>query len=107
MSGIRGLVILGAGALGREVAEAVRAANAVSPQWDLVGFLDDAPGAADGAGLAAPVLGTFAEAKGFTEESFVLAVANPRSPRLRAEVAARLDIDDDRFATVVQPSASI
>ncbi|MDQ1434668.1 MAG: hypothetical protein QOF59_1484, partial [Actinomycetota bacterium] len=99
MSGIRPLIILGAGALGREVAEAVRAANAVGPQWDLVGFLDDAAGAGD-QGLAAPVLGTFAEAKGFTDESFVLAVANPRSPRLRAEVAARLDIEDDRFATV-------
>jgi UDP-2-acetamido-3-amino-2,3-dideoxy-glucuronate N-acetyltransferase len=106
MSGIRPLIILGAGALGREVAEAVRAANAVGPRWDLVGFLDDAAGAGD-QGLDAPVLGTFAEAKGFTDESFVLAVANPRSPRLRAEVAARLDIEDDRFATVVHPAASI
>jgi UDP-2-acetamido-3-amino-2,3-dideoxy-glucuronate N-acetyltransferase len=110
MSGIRRLVILGAGALGREIAEAVRAVNAVRPQWELVGFLDDAAGSDQlglEAGLDAPVLGTFAEAKGFTDEQFVLAVANPRAPRLRAEVAARLDIDDDRYATVVHPAASI
>ena len=107
MSGIQPLIILGAGALGREVAEAVRAANAVAPQWELVGFLDDAPDAVDaGPDLGAPILGALADAKGF-DAQLVLAVANPRSPGLRADVAARLDIDDHRFATVVHPSCAI
>ena len=108
MSGIQPLIILGAGALGREVAEAVRAANAVSPQWELLGFLDDAPEVvATAPALGAPILGALADAKGFDDAQFVFAVANPRNPGLRADVAARLGIDDSRFATIVHPACAI
>lgn len=101
------LIILGAGALGREIAEAVRAVNAVEPRWDLIGFLDDSPDAVADEQLGAAVLGSLADAKAYTDEQFVLAVATPRNPGLRAEVAARLGIDPARFATVVHPSCAI
>lgn len=107
MSGGERLIILGAGALGREVAEAVRASNAVDPTRDLIGFLDDAPEAVDVDGLGAPVLGPLADAKEFTDARFVFAIASPHNPGLRAEVAARLDIDPARFVIVVHPSCSI
>ncbi len=37
------LWIVGAGGFSREVAEVVRAINAVAPTWELAGFADDAP----------------------------------------------------------------
>lgn len=39
----RPLVIIGCGGMGREVHDIVDALNAVSPQWDMIGYLDDQP----------------------------------------------------------------
>ena len=101
------LIILGAGALGREVAEAVHAMNAAGAPWELTGFLDDAPDAVDATLLPAPVLGTFADAKSHDNASFVLAIATPRRVDVRAGVDARLGLGDDRYATIVHPACSI
>src|ERR1700726_1370592 len=35
------LLIVGAGGFARETAAAVHSINAIAPQWDLLGFLDD------------------------------------------------------------------
>jgi sugar O-acyltransferase (sialic acid O-acetyltransferase NeuD family) len=42
-SGRQPLIIVGAGGFGREVLDVVEAINAVSPTWDVLGFLDDEP----------------------------------------------------------------
>jgi sugar O-acyltransferase (sialic acid O-acetyltransferase NeuD family) len=39
----RPLVIIGCGGFGREVHDVVDAINGISPTWDLLGYLDDAP----------------------------------------------------------------
>ena len=43
VSGTRPLILIGAGGLGREAAEALRAINAARPTWSLLGYLDDDP----------------------------------------------------------------
>jgi UDP-2-acetamido-3-amino-2,3-dideoxy-glucuronate N-acetyltransferase len=110
VSALQKLIILGAGALGGEIAEAVRAINAVDPRFELLGFLDDAT-AVGGDDVTKhqnlAVFGPFADAKTYDDAQFVLAVANPGRPTLRAEIAGRLDLDPKRFATIVHPSCSI
>ncbi|KGN32981.1 sugar O-acetyltransferase [Knoellia sinensis KCTC 19936] len=39
----RPLVIVGCGGFGREVLDVVDAVNAIEPQWDFLGFVDDGP----------------------------------------------------------------
>ena len=107
MSRPQPLIILGAGALGREVAEVVRAINAVGPTWEIAGYLDDAADAASAPGLSAAVLGTFDDVPKFADAQFVMAVATPRRVGLRAEVARRLGLPPDRFATLVHTSCSL
>lgn len=46
---MKDLVIVGCGGFGREVHDVVGAINAVEPTWNLVGYVDDAPSAANAA----------------------------------------------------------
>jgi sugar O-acyltransferase (sialic acid O-acetyltransferase NeuD family) len=101
------LIILGAGALGREIAEAVRAVNEIGPRFDLEGFLDDAAGDLDPTQLSAPLLGSLDDVHAHDGAQFVFALATPRRVGLRAEVSARLGLALDRFATIVHPACSL
>lgn len=100
------LVIVGAGGLGREVAEAVRAVNAVTPTWDLVGFVDDseeAPHEVDGA----PLLGPIDSLHAMPDTSVVLCTVRSDRYWSRKEIAARLNLPRERYATIVHPAAVI
>jgi sugar O-acyltransferase (sialic acid O-acetyltransferase NeuD family) len=99
------LVLVGAGGLGREVAEVVRAINRVRPTWDLIGFLDDAatrPDSIDGL----PVIGDTGEVASI-DAQVLLCVASPRNPLGRQRLAERLRLTPDRFATVIHPAADL
>lgn len=100
------LVVVGAGGLGRETVEAVRAINAVRATWDLLGYLDDGvdtPSEIDGV----PVLGSTAELGRLDGAHAVICTGRPGHHWSRKEVAARLRLPADRYATIVHPSASL
>lgn len=99
--------MVGAGGLGREVAEAVRAVNAQQPRWDLVGFLDDAPGLAGTTVGGVRVLGPVDVLGQHPDARVVLTVGSSASLRSRPRLAARLGLEDERYATVVHPAATI
>ena len=101
------LLVVGAGGLGREVAEAVRALNARRPRWYLLGFLDDAPGLAGTCVGGVPVLGPVDAVHDHPDARVVLTVGSPASLHSRPRLAARLDLDAERYATVVHPAATI
>src|SRR4051812_48128286 len=96
---VRDLVIVGAGGLGRETAEAVRAVNAVAPTWNLLGFLDDHV-AAQGTGDVA-VLGPSRELAQLPDAMVVVCVGAPERSWTRQQVVARIDLPVERFATVI------
>jgi sugar O-acyltransferase (sialic acid O-acetyltransferase NeuD family) len=102
----RPLVITGAGGFARETAEIVRAINTVRPRWNLLGHLDDDPmlwGTQVG-GL--PVLGG-TDWLSIHDAMTVVCIGSPRNFAARTEVVARLALPDDRYATLVHPTASI
>jgi len=101
----RALVIVGAGGLGREVAEAVRAVNAARPTWDLLGFLDD--GVAPPGPGPVPVLGPLDAIADHPDAALVVCVGSPARSWTRPVVVSRLGVPEDRFATIVHPAASI
>jgi sugar O-acyltransferase (sialic acid O-acetyltransferase NeuD family) len=103
----RDLLIIGAGGFARETAEAVRAINAERETWHLLGFLDDDPRrhGAEISGLC--VLGATDEVHARPEASVLICTGRPDNYVSRRMIAERLDLDDERFATVIHPTASI
>lgn len=101
------LLVVGAGGLGREVAEAVRAMNAQQPTWALLGFLDDAPGLAGTTVGGVPVLGPVDAVAEHPDAMLVLTVGSSANLQSRPRIADRLGVEDDRYATVVHPAATI
>ena len=101
------LYLLGAGGLGEEAAEAVRARNADTPTWELIGFLDDDPARHGATVVGLPVVGPMEVAAGPGEAQALACIARPGDSTSRARVVERLGLPDERWATVVHPRASV
>jgi sugar O-acyltransferase (sialic acid O-acetyltransferase NeuD family) len=102
------LVIIGAGGFGRETAEAVRATNAVSSTWDLVGFADDDPSRVGSQEEGVPVLGQIEEVvSNHPDAQLVICTGRPDNYFSRPRLVARLAVPEWRYATVIHPAASV
>jgi sugar O-acyltransferase (sialic acid O-acetyltransferase NeuD family) len=103
----RDLLIVGAGGFSRETAEAVRAINAVRPAWNLLGFLDDDPARHGTLVDGTPVLGPVELVHEHQQAQVVLTTGRPDNYVSRRVIAERLGLDDERYATLVHPAASV
>jgi sugar O-acyltransferase (sialic acid O-acetyltransferase NeuD family) len=104
----RPLLLIGAGGFGREAAEALHALNHVDrPVWLLLGFLDDDP-ATHGTLLGrSPVLGPIDLVHDHADAQVVICTGRPENYVSRRTIAARLELDEHRYATIVHPTAAI
>lgn len=100
---LRPLVIVGAGGFARETVELVAAINAQQPQWELRGFVDDNPALHHSRLAGLPVLGPLEEID--HDDSVAICVGNPRHFTGRARLVNRLGLPDDRYATLIHPTA--
>jgi sugar O-acyltransferase (sialic acid O-acetyltransferase NeuD family) len=103
----RDLLLVGAGGLAREAAEAVYAVNAARPTWNLLGYLDDDPGKHGAIVAGLPVLGPIEHIDEHPDAHVLLCAVRPDNYETRRLLADRLGLDDERYATVVHPTASI
>jgi sugar O-acyltransferase (sialic acid O-acetyltransferase NeuD family) len=103
----RELLLVGAGGLAREAAEAVRAVNAVRPTWELLGFLDDDPAKRGGLIGGVRVLGGADTVEDYPGAQIVLCPGRPDNYVTRRLLCDRLGLDDSRYATVIHPSATV
>lgn len=101
------LLIVGAGGLGRETLEAVRALNAVHPTWSVAGFLDDDDNLAGTSIGGEPVVGRVEQALRLADHRLVVTTGRPDAFDSRRRIVQRLDLPDSRWASVVHPDASI
>lgn len=102
---MRDLLVIGAGGLGRETAEAVRAANNVEPTWNLLGLLDDA-GALHGTSLSGiPVLGPIGAIDDFPGAQVVVCTGSARQRFSRKRLVQHLALPPERYASVVHPAS--
>lgn len=100
----RPLLLVGGGGLAREVLAAIRL---LPNEWTPIGALDDDP-SRHGADLdGVPVLGGSELIGELKDAAVVTCVANPRRPEGRLTVVRRLDLPDDRWATIVHPLAFV
>ncbi len=106
-SRLRDLLLIGAGGFAREAAEAVRAANAARPTWDLLGFLDDDAAKHDQVLSGLPVLGPIAALADHPDALVVLCPGRPDNYTVRRVLDERLGLEDTRYATIIHPTATV
>ncbi|MDT7843026.1 acetyltransferase [Streptomyces justiciae] len=98
-----GLVIVGAGGFARETAQAVRD----SGEFELLGHLDDNPALHGTEVDGVPVLGGSDLVHDLSEARVVVCIGNPRDYAARARLVRRFDLPEERYATVVHPTAVV
>lgn len=101
------LIVIGAGLGAGDIVWMVQQLRTCGSALMVRGFLDD--DAAKQGTLAAglPVLGPLTAVSDFRDVRFVIGMASYRQPRLRLNVAARLGLPPDRYATLIHPTASV
>ncbi|MFI6093939.1 acetyltransferase [Lentzea sp. NPDC051213] len=98
----RPLLLVGAGGLAREVIAAVRLLPDV---WNPIGALDDSA-ALHGTRIdGVPVLGGLDQLGRHRDAAVVACIANARRPLSRLSLVSRLDLPEERWATIVHPAA--
>ena len=101
------LLIVGAGGLARETAQAVLAVNEARPTFELLGHLDDDPARQGTMVDGIPVLGPVDAVADHPDALVVVATGRPTDYTSRCRLVNRLALDDDRAGTVVHPAASV
>lgn len=101
---MKDLIIAGAGGFGREAFTLARKINAINPQWNIKGFINDIPDALDGIKIDAKIIGTIKDWQPSDNEVFVIGVSSPKG---KEKVANILKAKGAKFATLISPSAMI
>ena len=98
------IVILGTGGNCVDILETVR----LMPQkYEAVGFLDDEPSRHNTSILGVPVLGPLDKARSLGDVFFVNGIGSTRTYLRKPEIIAKTAVPDERFETIVHPSAQV
>lgn len=99
------LAIVGAGGLGRETYDLIRAYDPHSAMWEIAGFVDASADASFLSSIGAKWLGDDEDfLSGGLADSVLLAIGDPN---VRARIAQRYRQAGARFASFIHPSAEI
>jgi sugar O-acyltransferase (sialic acid O-acetyltransferase NeuD family) len=101
---MKDLVIVGAGALGQEVAWLVEEINDREREWNILGYLDDFTDLLGTQKIGYPVLGPYSMAKEFRKAYFVIAFGDAR---LREKMAIELTGIGLKWANLYSPTVRI
>jgi sugar O-acyltransferase (sialic acid O-acetyltransferase NeuD family) len=102
----RRVLIIGAGGFGRETAALLKTLQ-TRGEFEPAGFADDSTELHNRTVVGIPVLGAADIARDLSELSVVVTVGNPRKYDTRRLLIERLNLDPQRYATLVHPTASI
>lgn len=99
------IIIVGAGGFGREAYYLIKDINNVKPEWELLGFLDDARTSLLDKKIDAPVLSTIDNWTPLGDEFYVLGIASPRVKEIVVERLKKKGVI--HFATLISPMALV
>jgi len=102
---MKDLIIIGIGGLGRETAWTVERINAVKPEWNILGFIDDDISEQNCIIDGYRVLGTTDDVGRYPHAYFVCAIGHAQMRKGVVEKIKR--IADVKFATVVDPASTL
>mgnify|MGYP000988178091 CR=1 FL=1 len=98
------LVIVG-GSVYPELQQLILSLNEAGQNFKVIGYLDDTISNEDEVGLR--YLGRLEDAGTLPDCKFVFAIGSERTRLKRLEILASLNVSDDRFETLIHPSAVI
>ncbi len=98
------LYIVGAGGFGRELLQWVKDINAVTPTWEIVGFLDENLNALDGVACDYPVVGKISTYVPTENEVLALAIGDPHT---KEKLVNDLESRGATFTSVIHPTATL
>jgi len=103
------VVILGIGGNCIDILDTLHDINDASPRprFQCVGFLDDDPAAQGKRICGIPVIGGLDRARSIRGAWFVNGIGSPRTFWRKPQIIARTGLGDDRFVTIVHPSARV
>lgn len=101
---MKDIIIVGASGFGRELLQWIEDINAVSPEWNILGFIDDNLQSLDGCKCDYKVIGTIKDWQPKDNEYFALALA---LPEVKVRVVSVLKEKGAKFATLIHPTATI
>lgn len=96
------IYILGAGGFGQELLQWIKDVNAVTPTWEIGGFLDDNLNALDNCKCDVKVVGTIRDWQPKEDEVFALAFG---SPELKRKIVSLMKAKGATFVPVIHPTA--
>lgn len=101
---MKDLIIIGSGGLGRETVWTAERINSISPEWNILGFLDDNIQVQGQLIDGYRVIGTTAAAGKYKDAYFVCAVG---SANIRRRIVEKIKgIADVKFATLIDPACA-
>lgn len=100
---MKDLIIIGSGGLGRETAWTAERINAVTPEWNILGFIDDNIQIQGRTVDGYKVIGTTSAAKNYPGAYFICAVGSARIRKTLVE-KIKATVNGAKFATLIDPA---
>lgn len=101
------LILFPFGGNSREGLLSILAINRQKDKWDIVGFIDDDPSTHNKRCLGIKVLGGRENLKKFPGAKVLAVPGNPDNFLKRKEIIDSLNLEKDRFATIIDPSVTV
>lgn len=101
---MKDVIIVGASGFGRELVQWIEDINKVSPEWNILGFIDDNPNALDGSRCEYHIIGSIKDWEPKGDEYLACALA---FPEVKCKVVTMLKERGAKFATLIHPTAII
>lgn len=104
---MKDLIILGAGGTSFDLVDIALEMNKVQAEWNILGFLDDNINLIGKNVYGFPVLGTISQSVEYENAYFVSSIADAYRTNLRKMVRQKVPFGNERFASLIHPSAII
>lgn len=101
---MKDLIIVGASGFGREVLTLIEEINSRTPEWNVLGFIDDNLRALDDFETGYRVVGTIQDWQPGAKELYALAIAKPT---VKEKIVPVLKERGAKFASLISPSSMI
>lgn len=101
------LIILGAGGTAYDLIDIAHAMNKINPTWDVLGYLDDNLNLQGRIIYGYPVIGTIPDSKNYPDSFFASSIGDAYKPELRKVVRGKVPFSNEKFASLIHPTAVI
>jgi len=104
---MKDLIILGAGGTAFDLIDIAIAMNKIKKQWNILGFLDDNIELIGKNVYHFPVLGTISQSEEYKDAFFASSIGDAYRTNLRMIVREKVPFANERFASLIHPTAII